>query len=552
MKQVNIFDTTLRDGEQGANNRMTIAQKIEVAKALDKLGINTIEAGFPAACYMEYLAAQEISRLNLNAKLCVFSRLHQSDIDAAHYAIKSNKNAQIELATVGSDILINKLGWSKEQTIENTIKAAQYAKQRFQDVAIGIEDATRADYAFFVKLCEESKKAGANSIVIADTLGHSQPEEFRDLIKKIKAHFKDSLKISVHMHNDLGLAVANTLAAIKAGVDEIQTTINGVGERSGNCALEEIIAASIARPDFYNFTTNIKPKLLFGTSKLVYTVLGRDSPCEKAVVGKTSFTTLSGTHQKGILKNTATYELFDPNNVGRERLLKQGKYSSSELGDANVDREVKRAYAVLKEGGLILVPSDVGYVLLGNSEEAIKKMYELKGRPEYKPCMVIGNNQEIFDDVTYVPIPTYEKYIRSIKEAGYLCSFLVPINPRSRQWYGALSEWVLNHTVQDGKIAVPFNPGNVIEALAQLSTKDKVLIVGSSANNTGEGNCAVFEELPVQMVNNVDYIIYDSKPAKYQNPERKGGTIIDLSSGSPVVFRKGVLFEKIYDSLNLS
>lgn len=553
MRQVSIFDTTLRDGEQGVSNSMTIAEKIEIAKLLDHMGVNIIEVGFPASCHMEFLAAKKISRLNLKARISVFSRINNYDIKLAHEATKDCGNRQIELATVGSKIhIIEKLGIGPEELLKKTTNAIKYAKKYFKDISLGIEDAVRADEVFLFKLCQIAKQQQVSTVVFADTVGYAQPFEISVLINKIVKEFGNDFKISIHTHNDLGLSVANSLAALNAGAHEAQVTINGIGERSGNCALEELITCLEVRKKFYKIKTDIKTIQITNASKVIYKILDRETPCEKAIVGAYSFGTITGMHQDGLMKNRNTYELFNPSLVGAKSELIQGKYSSSKLGDKNIDGEIKRAYAVLKNRGLILVPSDVGFVLLGNSKKSIKKMYRIKGRPEYKPCMIIGNNKKIFDEITDVSKIVFNRYIKPIKDMGYLCAFIIPMNKNANQWYDSLDRWVLEHSSENETVSVPFNAGKIIDKLSILAEKDNLLIVGSSANKSGSGNSYSFEEVPQNIIDNVDYIIYESKPAKFESKKSKnlGGTILDLSKAKPKVFRKGVLFKEINNLLN--
>lgn len=331
-RQINIFDTTLRDGEQAPGNSMTISQKVEMAIKLEEMGVNTIEAGFPSASIQDHKAVQEIA-LNLKkSKVCAFARCNQTDIDRAKSALKLTDNRQIELLGVGSDIHLNdKRKISRDRAIEEVVTSVKYAKtQGFDDIRILPEDATRADPQFLITLLEAGLEAGGTGIVIADTVGYCIPSEFSRWLQQIKKTFSE-VPVSVHCHNDLGLALANTLAGIEAGADEVQVTLCGIGERAGNAALEEIAAVLDFKSDYYNCTTNIDLKKLYPAAQKLLSFIGHPPLRTKAVVGENAFATEAGIHQSGILKNPLTYEILNPGKFDRTRKLVLGRHSGRSL-----------------------------------------------------------------------------------------------------------------------------------------------------------------------------------------------------------------------------
>lgn len=328
---ISIFDTTLRDGEQSPGCSMHLDEKLEVAKQLEKLGVDVIEAGFAVASEGDFKGIQRIARTIKNSKVASLARATKADIDRAYEAIKDAKYPRIHTFIATSDIHLNhKLKKSREEVLEITKEMVTYAKTLCQDIEFSCEDATRTDPEFLRQVIEVAIEAGAGTINIPDTVGYTTPNEYYDLIHYIKTTAKgiDDVVISVHCHNDLGLAVANSLAAISAGATQVECTINGIGERAGNAALEELVMALETRKDFYEYTSHIKTSEIMNTSQLISYITGVSVQPNKAIVGANAFSHESGIHQHGVLNHASTYEIMKPEHVGRrQNELVMGKHS---------------------------------------------------------------------------------------------------------------------------------------------------------------------------------------------------------------------------------
>jgi len=318
MKKIKIFDTTLRDGEQSPGCSMTVAQKVKIAKKLDEMGVDIIEAGFAASNKRDYEAIIQIAKEVKNATVVSLARCNKNDIDKAYEAIKYAKHPKIHTFIATSDIhLINKLKMSKEEVIKQVKECVSYAKEKCNEIEFSLEDATRSDKDFACQVIDMAIASGATTINIPDTVGYITPYEFKELIDYLKKHSRlADVEISVHCHNDLGLATANSLAAIKCGVTQIECTVNGIGERAGNTAMEEVIAAIKTRKDYFSAYTNIKTKEIKSVSKLVEEITGSIVQNNKAVVGKNAFKHEAGIHQAGVINNSLTYEVMDPKDYG--------------------------------------------------------------------------------------------------------------------------------------------------------------------------------------------------------------------------------------------
>ena len=327
MKLVKFFDTTLRDGEQSPDNCMSVKQKLKIALALEKLGVDTIEAGFPAASKTDYKATLIIAKKIKNASICVLARTKKNDIDVAVDSIKNTLYPRIHIFIATSPIHIKyKLRSTKSQILKEIESSIKYAKNSVEDIIFSPEDSVRSDFDFLLTAIDTAIESGATTINIPDTVGYATPEQYGNLIKNIKQrHYP--IKISTHCHDDLGLANANTLAGIKNGAEEIQVTMNGIGERAGNAALEEVALALYTRKDYFKKTFRIKLEKIYETSQLVYKILGRTPPHEKPIVGTNAFRHEAGIHQDGLQKHPETYEIIKPENVGRKREFVYGKHS---------------------------------------------------------------------------------------------------------------------------------------------------------------------------------------------------------------------------------
>ncbi len=326
-----IFDTTLRDGEQAPGATMTIDEKLLIAKNLEEMRVDVIEAGFPASSIGDFNAVKKIADIIQNSTICGLARAKENDIRKTALALENAKSPRIHTFIATSDIHLEyKLKISREQVLELIKSSVGLARNLCPQVDWSPEDATRSDRDFLFKAIEVAINAGANTINIPDTVGYTTPEEYYNLILAIKNNVSniDKAIISTHCHNDLGLAVANSLSAVLAGARQVECTINGIGERAGNSALEEIVMAIKTRPDFYKIETNIETTMISRVSKLVSTITGFVIQRNKAIVGANAFAHESGIHQDGMLKNRATYEIMSPQSIGLQKTsLSLGKLS---------------------------------------------------------------------------------------------------------------------------------------------------------------------------------------------------------------------------------
>ncbi len=330
-EKIIIFDTTLRDGEQSPGASMTIEEKIKLAILLDEAGVDVIEAGFPVASEGDFNAVKQISEVVKNATVCGLSRALDKDIERAGEAIKGAKRGRIHTFISTSPLHMKfKLQKSPDEVIEAIIKSVKKARSFTDDVEWSCEDGTRTEPDFLCRSVETAINAGATTVNIPDTVGYTSPEEYFNIITMLKNRVPniDKAIISTHCHNDLGLAVANSLAAVRAGARQIECTINGLGERAGNAAMEEIVMAMKVRKDLYPFEMNVNTKHFTRLSKTVSAVTGFPVQYNKAVVGKNAFAHESGVHQDGMLKNAQTYEIMRPEDIGLNKSsLPLGKLS---------------------------------------------------------------------------------------------------------------------------------------------------------------------------------------------------------------------------------
>ena len=316
--QVQIFDTTLRDGEQVPGCKLDTSQKLVIAERLDMLGVNVIEAGFPVSSPGDFTSVSEISKIVKNATVCGLTRAVENDIKVAAAALKYAKFPRIHTGIGTSDSHIKfKFNSTREQVIERAIKAVSYSKSFVEDVEFYAEDAGRTDNVFLAKVCEAVIKAGATVLNIPDTTGYCLPEEYGAKIKYLRENVKgiENVILSCHCHNDLGMATANSIAGVINGARQIECTINGIGERAGNTALEEVVMVLKQHP-YLNLSTSVNTKLLYDTSILVRESMGMPVQPNKAIVGANAFAHSSGIHQDGVIKNRETYEIMDPEDVG--------------------------------------------------------------------------------------------------------------------------------------------------------------------------------------------------------------------------------------------
>ena len=315
---VKIFDTTLRDGEQVPGCKLNTNQKLQIAEKLDELGVDIIEAGFPISSPGDFSSVTEISKIVKNATVCGLTRAIKKDIDVAADALKNAKNPRIHTGIGTSDMHIKyKFNSNREKIIEQGFDAVKYAKKYVSDVEFYAEDAGRTDNKFLAKVCEKMIEAGATVINIPDTTGYCLPSDYGKKIKYLVENVKniDRATISCHCHNDLGLATANSIFGAINGARQIECTINGIGERAGNTALEEVVMIMKQHSDL-NLDTNVKTKELYELSKIVSDEMGMVVQPNKAIVGSNAFAHSSGIHQDGVIKKRETYEIIDPSDVG--------------------------------------------------------------------------------------------------------------------------------------------------------------------------------------------------------------------------------------------
>ncbi|MGC2130110.1 MAG: 2-isopropylmalate synthase [Candidatus Aquilonibacter sp.] len=355
METIEIFDTTLRDGEQSPGAAMTASTRLKIARLLDEAGVDTIEAGFPISNEVSFQSVRAIAKRTRNARVAALARCMQEDIEAAAKAVAGARRPRIHVFIATSPVhLRHKLGISAERAVEMASDAVRRARTHCDDVEFSAEDATRSDPAFLAQIFSAAVAAGATTLNVPDTVGYITPAEMEALIGYLRTHIAgvERARISVHTHDDLGMATANALAAVRAGARQVECTINGIGERAGNCALEEIVVALQTRADLFGATARFDTANLQHISKTV--ARGTRMPVQKnkAVVGANAFAHESGIHQDGVLKDRSTYEIVDPRSVGRATTLTLGRNSgrhalfarAGELG-LHFDEEGRRRFA---------------------------------------------------------------------------------------------------------------------------------------------------------------------------------------------------------------
>ena len=360
MDKIIIFDTTLRDGEQAPGASLNKVEKLEIARQLVRLGVDVIEAGFPVSSAGDFESVKDIARKIKGATICGLARAEKQDIDAAAKALKPAKRKRIHVFLATSKIHMRyKLKKAEDEILYQAAEFVKYARRFCDDIEFSPEDASRSEREFLFRVVEAAIEAGATTINIPDTVGYAEPEEFGRLIKDIMINVPNVNKaiISVHCHNDLGLAVANSLSAIRNGARQVECTINGIGERAGNASMEEIVMAINTRQAVFNCNTSIKTKEIFKTSRLVSKLTGFVVAPNKAIVGANAFRHEAGIHQDGILKKRATYEIIKPADVGFSDVsLVLGKHSGrhafkerlKSLGIKLTESELQKAFKRFK------------------------------------------------------------------------------------------------------------------------------------------------------------------------------------------------------------
>jgi len=359
-EHIYIFDTTLRDGEQSPGATMNIQEKIRVARQLEAMGVDIIEAGFPISSEGDYESVRTIAKTLEKATVAGLARANREDIDRAWDAVRPAKYPRIHTFIATSDIhLKHKLKMTREEVLRDIAEAVAYAKKMTDDVEFSAEDATRTDLAFLCEVVRVALKAGATTINIPDTVGYTVPTEYAHILDTIQKEVEgiDKVVLSVHCHNDLGLATANSVMAIQHGARQVECTINGIGERAGNTAMEEVVMALKTRADLFPYETGIDTRLIYPTSRLVSQITGMRVQPNKAIVGANAFAHEAGIHQDGVLKEKLTYEIMTPESVGIPKSsLVMGKHSGrhafrdrlKSLGfDLNTD-QIQKAFELFK------------------------------------------------------------------------------------------------------------------------------------------------------------------------------------------------------------
>jgi 2-isopropylmalate synthase len=421
-ERVYIFDTTLRDGEQSPGASMNTGEKLRLAVQLEKLGIDVLEAGFPAASEGDLEAVSKIAEKLKKTEVAALARTSKDDIDQAWQAIRHAAKPRIHTFIATSDIHMKyKLKLTPEEVINKTVEAVKYAKSFTENVEFSAEDGSRSEPDFLCKVFEAAIEAGATTVNLPDTVGYAIPEEFANLVKYVKQHTPNINRavFSVHCHNDLGLATANTLSAIGAGARQAEVTINGIGERAGNTSLEEVVMALHTRPNYIPVSTDINTSLIHPTSRLVSMITGIIVQPNKAIVGANAFAHEAGIHQDGVLKNPMTYEIMRPETIGLSaNKLVLGKHSG---------RHALRSH--LKEIGYDLSDEELNLVFKKFKELADKKKHVVDEDLEAIVTEDILRTKDIFrleymhvtSGTTVLPMASVKLSIngRSVQGAGY-------------------------------------------------------------------------------------------------------------------------------------
>ena len=420
--RVFIFDTTLRDGEQSPGASMNPDEKLRIARQLEKLGVDIIEAGFPVASEGDFASVRQIAREIRGCGIAALARANTADIDRAWEAVAEAASPRIHTFISSSDIhLRHQLHKSREQVLREAIAAVAHARNYTQNVEFSPMDATRSDRDYLCAMVEAVIAAGATTVNIPDTVGYAVPDEFGDLIATLFRRVKNIRRavISVHCHNDLGLATANALAALRNGARQVECTINGIGERAGNSAMEEVVMAIKTRKDLFDLWTGIRTEYIHQTSRLLTQITGIHVQPNKAIVGANAFAHESGIHQDGLIKEKITYEIMTPQSVGiSDTHIVLGKHSGSHavadrlraLGYALKDEQIQRVFVRFKE------LADVKKEVFDEDLESI--VYEEASRSEEKYRFVYLN---IVSGSQAVPTATMQMEVdgKMIQEAGF-------------------------------------------------------------------------------------------------------------------------------------
>ena len=392
MRQVKIFDTTLRDGEQSPGCSMNLSEKIEMARQLEKLGVDVIEAGFAIASPMDFKSVQSIAANVENATVASLARCTKGDIDAAWDAVKEAKHPRIHVFLATSDIHMEyKLKMTRQQVLDRITEMVSYARSKCEDIEFSAEDASRSDLEFLAQCFSNAAAAGATTLNAPDTVGYSTPNEMYNMFKYLSENVKgvENCILSSHCHDDLGMAVANSLACVQGGAGQVECTVNGIGERAGNASLEEIVMALKVRGDFYDAETGINTRQIYKSSKLLSNITGVPIAPSKAIVGANAFAHESGIHQHGVLANAQTYEIMKSSDVViPQNSMVLGKHSGKhalkaklvDMGYDLTDEEIEEVFVRFKnlaDKKKNITGRDIESLVLDRRHTGVPSTYEL-------------------------------------------------------------------------------------------------------------------------------------------------------------------------------
>ena len=442
MNKVKIFDTTLRDGEQSPGCSMNLSEKIVMARQLEKLGVDIIEAGFAIASPMDFKSIQAIAQSAPNCIIASLARCNKLDIDTAWDAVKDAKKPRIHVFIATSDVHMKfKLRMSPEQVLQTITDMVSYAKSKCDDIEFSAEDASRSDREFLAKSFSNAIAAGATTINVPDTVGYSTPQEMADLISYLRENVIgiENVDISVHCHNDLGMGVANSLACVKAGATQVECTVNGIGERAGNASMEEIVMALRTRKDFYQADTNINTLEIYKSSRLLSNITGVPIAPTKPIVGANAFAHEAGIHQHGIITNAQTYEIMNPDEIGiPHRALVLGKHSGKHtlrerleaMGYEIPDDELEDIFVRFKklaDAKKVITSSDLEALTLHRS-----KITKTESENNVPLCQLVSHSITSGSDIpkiSYVKIKRDDKVMENVEYgAGPLDAAFKAIN----------------------------------------------------------------------------------------------------------------------------
>lgn len=497
-KQIKIFDTTLRDGEQAPGCSMNIEEKIEVAKQLERMKVDIIEAGFAISSPGDFESVKAIAGAVKDCTVASLARATKKDIDAAYEAVKVAADPRIHTFLATSPVHMKyKLKMTPEEVLDCTFKMVRYSKDYCSNVEFSAEDAMRSDPQFLARVVETAIKAGANVVNIPDTVGYATPDEMYAMIQFLRDTVPniDKAEISVHCHNDLGMAVANSLSAVKAGATQLECAVNGIGERAGNAALEELVMAVKTREKFFEATCNVDTTQIYRTSRMVYTIIGQVAPINKAIVGSNAFAHEAGIHQHGVMAEKTTYEIMSPESIGLlQNKMVLGKHSGrhafesrlSELGYQLNAEELDRYFEEFKKlCDRKKAINDNDLEALVNNRTQINPVYKLvgfdvhTGNSASSTCVVrLEKDDEVLEEVSLGDGPIDAAYNAIDKIVGATSHTLENYSIHSvSEGQDALGEVIVKLKINDKTVTGRGLSTDVIESsiLAYLNGINKLV-----------------------------------------------------------------------------